>query len=228
MTFLRFVLIIILLSVLNLSTALSQKALSSISTTYNQVFYNFSEYYKTKYNAGFGLFYSENYKKIRLSVGLSYSSKKYLTSEKIESSPSFYQQYSIPVYSFPISLTYFIYNEPKNQLGLIFGISLNKTRVYKYIEFNDDFKISQKYHSESGLGFSTNLGFLYRYFTNENLCFIVNPMVLFTLKSENETSIKTSPLFQSPISKPTILFNIGVEYFFKKSFVSQFLNQNKP
>jgi hypothetical protein len=105
---------------------------------------------------------------------------------------------------------------------------MNKTRNYKYVEFNEEFEVVKKYYSESGLGFSTSFGFLYRYFANDNLCVIFSPMVSLTQKSENESSIKTSPLFESPISKPTIFFNIGLEYFFKKSFVSQLLNQNKP
>jgi hypothetical protein len=228
MTFRRFGLMFFYLTIFNFSIAQSSRTLSSISSSYNQVFYNFSEYYKTKYNAGFGLLYSENYKKFRFSIGFNFSSKRYLTSEKTESLPSFYKQFSIPVYGFPVSLTYFIFNDSKNHFGLNFGLSMNKTRNYKYVEFNEEFEVVKKYYSESGLGFSTSFGFLYRYFANDNLCVIFSPMVSLTQKSENESSIKTSPLFESPISKPTIFFNIGLEYFFKKSFVSQLLNQNKP
>lgn len=219
-------LLVFFLFIALLTNAQKNNSYSSISTTYNQIFYKFSDYYISKYNSGFNVIYTENYNKFRFSIGFGFSSKRYQTSEMSLSLPSFYKKYSLPVYNFPISSTYFVFNNPKNQIGINIGLSLNKSIYYYYTEFNNDVEITSRYKSGS-IGVSYCFGLIYRHYIRKNLSLNFNPQFFLTNINENDYYNKTSPLFGTYASKSSFFFNIGLEYFFNKSFARQFLNQNK-
>ena len=203
---------------------------SSVQCSYNQIYYFLSSNYKQSYNAGFNLLYSEKVNKSRFSIGFSYSSKRYVNDKMIQTFPLSNFKYSLPKYSVPISFTYFFLYKSKNQIGFNLGLCFDKSSFYGTTYFNETISYNKKYYFNSNIGISSNFGLAYRFELNKRLFLNINSIFSFTLfdELESEKNDKQSPLFNKSISIPSITFNVGLEYSFKKSYVSLFLNQNKP
>jgi hypothetical protein len=228
MIFFRCSFVILFICISNSTFTQKNNTYSSITTTYNQLFYNFPTYYKAKFNSGLSILFVENTNKFRFSVGFDYSSKKYFIPELLESNPLYFEQFSIPNFGIPLSISYFFMNKSKNQFGLSIVQMFNKSMNYKFLLYNENFKILEKGSMQSKIILSSGIGFYYRYNIKKNMSFVINPILSFNNNSKTQFLNTNSITFNIPTSKPTIFINIGVEYLFRKSFVSQYLSQNIP
>jgi hypothetical protein len=204
---------------------------TSIQVNYNQFYHFFNDQKcKNQFSSGVNFIYSENIKNVRISLGFSYSTKNYKYKTTNSTSPVIYTKYRIPTYSVPIYLSIFIINKPKNQFGFDFGITLKKLNSYKIIKYYDnDTWVKTSGYIYSNLGLSALFGLAYRYYLKNNLSLNFSTITSFSFIDEykRNNSDNSNPFYVDD-SNPSLFLNFGLEYSFNKSFVSLFLNQNKP
>jgi len=203
---------------------------TSIQVNYNQFYHYFNDQkYKNLFSSGVNFVYSENINNVRISLGFGYSSKNYKNETLGSTSPFIYIKYRIPTFSIPIYSTIFLIKKPKNQFGFDFGITLKKLNSYKIINYyNKDTWIKTSGDIYSNLGLSAIFGLTYRHNLKSNLSLNFSAITLFSFIDEykRNNSDNSNPFYVQD-SNPSLLLNIGLEYSFKKSYVSLFLNQNK-
>jgi hypothetical protein len=204
---------------------------TSIQVNYNQFYHFFNDQKnKNQFSSGVNFIYSENIKNVRISLGFSYSTKNYKNKTLNLTSPFIYIKYRIPTFSIPIYSTIFLIKKPKNQFGFDFGITLKKLNSFKIIKYyNKDTWVKTSGDIYSNLGLSAIFGLTYRQNLKSNLSLNFSAITSFSFIDEykRNNSDNSNPFYVDD-SNPSLFLNIGLEYSFKKSYFSLFLNQNKP
>lgn len=227
----KVIVLIVLLAKISNCFSQEKEINSSVQLSYNQFYHFFNnKKYKNQFSNGLNFIFSENIKNVRISLGFNYSTKNY-KNETLSSTSSFaFKKYRITTFSVPIYSTIFLIKKPKNQFGFDFGITLKKLNSYKVISYyNKDTWVKTSGYIYSNLGLSGIFGLTYRHNLKRNLSLNFSAIASFSFIDEYErNNLDNSNPFYVDDSKSSIFINFGLEYSFKKSYVSLFLNQNKP
>ncbi len=209
---------------------LSQQAFSQpekVKPQFTAGLYLLSPYYFTsfqeRFNYGAGLSLSMSVKRMRLSTGIYYSSKRYFNKYNTTSYYTF-NDFHIDYLNIPIEIYINTLKQEKSKLYVYTGLIFNqgiKYRCQSLIGYQDK-KIYKQEQGSSSFGTSIRLGISYHYCINSAIVFFSSIYTDFFVYHDDLTFPELSP--PQPHSFPiysfediySINFNFGIEFNLNK------------